>query len=427
MAINRRDFLKNSSVVLAGLTAATTANTTPKRALATSGADGSSKISELKKNTAIAMWDFSWILRHHRYGSFENWDEVLEGLAERGYDSIRMDCMPQFVAADTDGTLQEEFRAVRNHWGLAMWGNDVTMSFNPREAMLEFLPLCKKYGIKVGLSSWFMRHGTDRTAIFEEEGGLLRAWKETLAFLDKNGLLDENIMYVDLLNEYPDWHGYDWLKQAKSGKLAKLDNPDAHLALPEEEKEKKDSVSKHVFDHNQFLNNLFKEIRASFPQCDYFASTTSSYGRVDVSHFDAIDHHIWFENHWTFPGLDVMHGGRVNVDLKELHSNLRKYWDENRKMETEWMDKQITAVANDARKHNVVCGNTEGWGCIGWYDHPEVDWRFIKESAEICVDLCLKHDNYKFICTSNFTHPHFKGYWEDVKWHKKVTSIIRNG
>jgi hypothetical protein len=59
---------------------------------------------------------------------------------------------------------------------------------------LEFLPKCKKYGIKVGLSSWFMRHGTARTKIFNEEGGLLRAWKETLAFLDKHGLLDDNII-----------------------------------------------------------------------------------------------------------------------------------------------------------------------------------------------------------------------------------------
>ena len=24
---------------------------------------------------------------------------------------------------------------------------------------------------------------------------------------------DDNIIYVDLLNEYPFWHGYDWLKK----------------------------------------------------------------------------------------------------------------------------------------------------------------------------------------------------------------------
>lgn len=30
----------------------------------------SRRVSLLKKTVAIAMWDFSWILRHHRYGSF---------------------------------------------------------------------------------------------------------------------------------------------------------------------------------------------------------------------------------------------------------------------------------------------------------------------------------------------------------------------
>ena len=62
------------------------------------------------------MWDFSWILRHHRYGEFENWDMVLEGLAERGYNAIRIDAMPQYVAADTSGKVEQEFRSVKDGW-----------------------------------------------------------------------------------------------------------------------------------------------------------------------------------------------------------------------------------------------------------------------------------------------------------------------
>ncbi len=418
---NRRDFIKTvslaaGSMALSGSMAGCRPGANPVQG----------RVSQLSRPTAIAMWDFSWILRHHRYGSFENWDKVLEGLAERGYDSIRIDCMPQFVAADSDGSVQEEFRSVWDKWVMKMWGNEVTMSFRPREALLEFLPLCKKYGIRVGLSSWFMRHGTDRIAIFNEEGGLLRAWKETLAFLDQNGLLDDNILYVDLLNEYPDWHGYDWLKKAMKGEQAKLNSPDAHLALPDNNIKKQASASELKFDYNVFLNKLIKDIRALFPQCDYFASITGSYGRVDCSSFDAIDRHIWFEDHQTIPGMGVMHQGRVDVDLRALHSKLRSYWEENRKLEMDWMDAKISQVANDARKHKVVCGNTEGWGCIGWFDHPEVDWRFIKEAAEISVDLCRKHDNYRFICSSNFTHPHFRGYWEDISWHRKITSKIKN-
>jgi hypothetical protein len=50
----------------------------------------------------------------------------------------------------------------------------------------------------------------------------------------------------------------------------------------------------------------------------------------------------------------------------------------------------------------------------------------MKESAEICVDMAKKHNEYKFICTSNFTHPQFRGVWEDKKWHRKITDIIKN-
>jgi len=48
-----------------------------------------------------------------------------------------------------------------------------------------------------------------------------------------------------------------------------------------------------------------------------------------------------------------------------------------------------------------------------------------ERSGGICVDLARSHENYKFICTSNFTHPQFKGIWEDIKWHREITSRIK--
>lgn len=353
----------------------------------------SNAISRLKKNTAIAMWDFTWILRHHPKGAFGNWDQVLEGLAERGYDSIRMDCMPQYVAADTDGRLQDEFSADGNP--RVLWGADAPMTFRPRDALLEFLPKCRKYGIKVGLATWFMSHDGKRTAIFSEEGGLLRAWKETLAFLDKHCLLDDNIMYVDVLNEYPDWHGYDWLKN---------ENNKQRDAKPF---------------YNEFINHLLLDIRTAYPQFDYFASISSSYGQVDMGRMDAIDRHVWFADHGTGLALNDCSAG-----VKADYERLLAWWDANKAKEAHWMDERITEVSNQARKFGVVCGNTEGWGSVGWsYD---VDWRFIRESAELCVDLAVKHENYRFICTSNFTHPHF-GFWDDIPWHRRMTDKIKGG
>jgi hypothetical protein len=49
-------------------------------------------LAKLKKPLAMAMWDFSWILRHHRYGEFEDWDKVLYELAKRGYEEETSVC-----------------------------------------------------------------------------------------------------------------------------------------------------------------------------------------------------------------------------------------------------------------------------------------------------------------------------------------------
>ncbi len=386
------------------------------------------RVSNLKKPVAIAMWDFSWILRHHRYGEFENWDMVLEGLAERGYNAIRIDAMPQYVAKDTNGDADQEFRSVKDGWRPSLWGNDYTMSFRPREALLEFLPKCRKYGIKVGLATWFIRHGTVRKDIFMEEGGLMRAWDETLAFLRSNDLLD-NVIYVDLLNEYPNWHGYDWFT-AKMNSLSelekrKLDNPDANL--PEAGALAKQGNRLQQEFYNGFINTLTKTLKSKYPDLDFFASLDSGMDleSIDLSGFNAMDYHIWFAHTGKISGLKEIYAIDQSLDYRKVYSGLLAYWNDNKKTLVEWMDEHLTDISNTSLENKIVCGNTEGWGPIFWFDHPELDWRWVKESGDICVDLAKKHDNYKFLCTSNFTHPQFKGMWEDKAWHRKITSRIK--
>ncbi len=426
MGNNRRDFIKTTSMLSAGALIVPSMFNVACNSLAENKV---LRISDLNKPVAIAMWDFSWILRHHRYGEFENWDKVLEELAERGYNSIRIDAMPQYVARDTNNKIQTEFRSVKDGWRPALWGNDYTMSFRPREALLEFLPKCKKYGIKVGLASWFMRHGTERQAIFMEEGGLLRAWEETMAFLQSNNLLD-NILYVDLLNEYPNWHGYDWLKNELNKRSDiekfKLDNPDANIQDLGMD-EKSGNLLKQGF-YNNFINEVILTLKKKYPEMDFYASLDSAMklDNIDVSNFSAIDYHVWFQHLGRIPGLREIRDRDQTLDYRVVNKKIKNYWDDNKDSLVDWMRGRIAKISDTAAKNNIICGNTEGWGPIWWFDHPELDWKWAKEAAEVCVGLALEHDNYKFICTSNFTHPQFKGLWEDVKWHKQITSQIKN-
>jgi len=90
------------------------------------------------------------------------------------------------------------------------------------------------------------------------------------------------------------------------------------------------------------------------------------------------------------------------------------------------MNGRLLNISQTAEKYGIVCGNTEGWGPINWYDHPELDWLWVKESAQICIELLQAYPNYKFVCTSNFTHPQHKGFWEDIKWHREMTKKIKS-
>jgi len=388
------------------------------------------KVSELKNPLAIAMWDYSWILRHHRYGEFEDWDRVLDELSQRGYNAIRMDAMPQFVAADSNGEIESSFKSTRKEWRPALWGNDYTMRFNPREALMEFLPKCKKYGVKVGLATWFMPHGTGRKDIFMEEGALLRAWDETLGFLQDKDLLD-NVIYVDVLNEYPFWHGYDWLKNELNKRSDiqqfKLDHPDANV--PDFDMGSMEGNPLKQQYYNDFINATITTLKEKYSQMDFFASLDSgmSLDRIDLSNFGALDYHIWFAHTGKIPGLQEISRRDLTLDLRTIHTNMLDYWNEHRNGLIEWMDGRITAISKTAAQNNIVCGNTEGWGPIFWFDHTELDWLWVKESADICVDLALKHENYKFICTSNSAHPQFKGMCGDAKWHQQITERIKQG
>jgi hypothetical protein len=91
----RRNFLKKSSLALGAIYSGSTLRLSGLTSSCTSR-HVTTPISKLKKPDAITMWDCSWTLRHHRYGSFENWEKTLDAHADRGDNAIRIDIMPQF-------------------------------------------------------------------------------------------------------------------------------------------------------------------------------------------------------------------------------------------------------------------------------------------------------------------------------------------
>lgn len=384
-------------------------------------------VSRQRKPLAIAMWDFSWILRHHRAGEFEDWDQALDGLAERGYNAIRIDVMPHLVAPDLEGRVVDECYFPRDSWAPALWGNDYSVRVRPREALLEFLPKCHRRGFHVGLATWF----NGPVQRFTSEDGMFRAWDGTLEFLQRNNLL-RHVLYVDVLNEYPNVHGFEWLKkelkERADARQFQQSHPDAPL-LPSDFAEKKgrySTLQKRFF--NQFLKTWLGRLRSRWPRFDFHASLDSAtqLDEIDLANFDALDYHIWFQHNREMrsTGLGQLIAGNNDQQIEKIAANVKSFWAANRPRMIEWMTGRIRAISENAARRGIPCGNTEGWGPIFWMDHPALDWEWVKESGGICVDLAIQN-NYRFICTSNFTHPQFRGLWRDVKWHRKLTARIR--
>ena len=284
-----------------------------------------------------------------------------------------------------------------------------------------------------GLSTWFIDHGTGRPAMFKGVDDFVRTWHETLTFIRQHGLMDV-VCYVDLLNEYPMAHGFAWLDREIDARGSverfKENHPDANIPPEAAFESGRLFNDVQVRFYQEFMRESIDRLKAAWPELDFFASETGRDVPQDYSNFDAIDKHFWFVHHEGLArdtGFKRM--TRNKPDDRGFRETYRKglvHWDAHKPEYASWMEGRIRRMAGIGREHGVPVGNTEGWGAVFWEDNPTIDWRFIREAAEISVPLAVRH-GYKFICTSNFTCPQFIGMWEDVGWHREMTGLIRSG
>ena len=363
----------------------------------------------------IVMGDFSWLELHHRGGAFEDWDEVIDGLVERGYEAVRIDVSPHLIAADSQGEVQEVFHFdVLGALGSALWGRCFSVELNVRELTVEFIKELQKRGIKIGLSTWIRPVREKRDELIGDTDDLVRIWDETLKFLKENGCM-ENVIYVDILNEYPLWHGYKTFN-------------DQYKAL-ENDIEKQDEFYWDV------ATKVLTKLRQKWPEYRFLFSQTENYFswrdlNKDYSLFDALDVHVWMtHNHDLADKLTYLgesHTMSTDVHFKETNATLHEEYLKNEEACNRFMLEHINKIAELGRKYHIPVGNTEGWGIINWREHPYLEWDMIKHAGLVSAKMAADA-GYAFICSCNFCHPQFPGLWNDIEWHKKITDIIRQG
>ena len=427
---NRRDFLQQSvAMALLGLGAGKSHVSAAVPARKPCG------VRALSDPVAIAMWDFSWLMRHepgHPVGSeFADWDKVLDELVERGYNAVRIDAFPNLVAAGADGKVTERFQlAPYDTKNRVIWGNPVPTTVEPRRALKEFMTRCVDRGLLIGLSTWFV--GPDRG--ISGLDGLVRVWDETLRFMQHNDLL-HNIYYVDLLNEYPLFNGFSWLRTRMEGDIQARSEKAKAEGVHEWKQKAGDynsEASRNIY--TGFANDAIDRLRKNWPDLDFIFSLSvndaADWRVMAPTKIAAIDRHCWFIHNPLFGNTDTGYWSTkgdpaaTDAQLSKMQELLQIRWTTHKPQLIEWMDHEMGEVAALGRKHDKPVGNTEGWGILDWFDHPVLNWDITKEAAEICAKLGRKH-GYRFNCTSNFAEPHFPGMWADVAWHKRMTDIIR--
>jgi len=91
MTVDRRKFLTSASLLTgSSLISNSGCGSTQKPKRAKAGKI--QNISEVTNPLAITMVDYSWMLKHHRYGAYEDYDQFFTELVKRGYNAVRMDC-----------------------------------------------------------------------------------------------------------------------------------------------------------------------------------------------------------------------------------------------------------------------------------------------------------------------------------------------
>ena len=375
---------------------------------------------------AIAMWDFSWLLRHYRGGGFEDWDKALDELVYRGYNALRIDCFPQFIGQDDEGNADEHFHLPKNGWHPTLWGNQYTINIEPHASLLTFIKKCSERSISLVLSSWFYGHGTQRNKKFTTAGGLIRAWDQTLQLLANNDLLD-TVLYVDILNEYPLWHGYQWLIDELSARGNSKKGTFDFLNLSGV----RQYNDQQILYYNDFINKVIGSLKKKWPDLRFMTSQTNTLNTpwqdLDISQFDVLDIHQWMVYNQSFSQytgyFSNVHTLKNDIQFKKTYRLMNEYWSSHTSELIKWLATSIIERRQVAIERNIPLGCTEGWGSVIWMNHPDLDWTFIKEVGLIAATLGTENQ-YSFNCSSNFTHPHFT-LWEDITWHKEVTSIIR--
>jgi Sugar-binding cellulase-like len=426
LSLSRRNFLKKASLALPLSTALPMTMAAAPQTDVSAGTRGKNYFDKGTR-LAISMWDFSWLFANCPGGAYENLDRRVAEAAERGYNTLRVDCFPSRFP-ENESQFEKNWDPAVNvpQWGM----RPVTITCNVRKKVAELAESCRKYKIWLGLDSWdkasmfghdngdFVIQETDEERQFTRYG---EVWVKALKMMREDGVL-ERAVWIAPMNEVPHFVGGHVAAVRQATHSTEVDaiyqRINGWMAAPI---------------RTEIIGEKIPISYSSLGDKNFGARLTDDYDVVDVHFMPGVIDDAKDQN--TFPGVQFeitrFPGGNVGVfqgqkltpgPEKFDFATFSKAWESACRRHYAAMLRRTRNSFQSSLTHLTLPSGkklaaiiTECFGPIIWPDSPAVSWDWYKRYNADSLRIAAGMD-FKGSSLSNFAEPLFS-LWEDADWH----------
>jgi hypothetical protein len=367
------------------------------------------------RRLTMAMWDQAFLLRHGPGGSFADWDRVLDETVERGYNTVRLDPMPQWI------DLSQPDREL--HWPdpqapYLPWDWNTAVTAPAGRWLIEFMEkLHARPSLHYTLSAWWfglvpggslmgpppLGQPANFTEGAEMWAVMLREWKRRFGF--------DRLVYFDIANEVPYFFpgflermkkecGLDW------GTAAAF-SPAQAAAIAGE------------------MNPALAALRREFPELRFTASIHGDLRWLDVPlELDCLDVHFYADADPRWVQRTKFHEHMPDLSKRsdwhaDFSDRCRKTAAAMAPMLRQRQRAKLMRFAHWSAERGMPLTTTESWASWYMFDSPDLDWGWLLDWAEWSVEDAIDAGMWGWT-PHNYVQPHFAN-WADVRWHRRLT------
>lgn len=357
----------------------------------------------------IAMWDFAYLGRHRPGQSMANFPAVLSGLAERGYNCVRIDPFPQLPGYLDDPSKVYRFPDQGRPY--IPWGWNDGFEMPVGQTVIEFMEEVHRQGLRTILSAWWLLSGMPEESVKVtslEQGAelfvkLLEKWKSRFGF--------EGLAYVDLCNELPYFiHGF--LDQAKAEVNMEWWNGQPF-------------TSEQAGWLANEMNPPLAALQRAFPELLFTISMHGDTRWLQVPvECDCLDIHFYgaADSRWANRTRFGDFTSKFFTD-RSWQAEFSERWRKSKPAWPMFRARQrglMAAFANWSRQRGMPLTTTEGWSA--WYadNTPDYDYGPLIAWSEWALEDAVEYGFWGWTSHS-YIQPQYGPLWDNIAWHQKLT------